>query len=303
MSRLGERVTGRNVWNRQRRDEQLLDVDDVAAGYETRQRWNDKADWVWSTSQTHEAIVSPEDFARAESIAAANGHQAPRKATATRRTYALSGLLTCGLCGRRMAGTWNNNRVHYRCRYAAEFAIAKGIDHPKSVYVREDRVTEALDAKLAELFDPDNIDATVAAMVAAAEPSEGADAKLEAARRKLADCDASLARHRAALEAGADPTIVAGWMREVSAERAGALVVIDKATSISGEVSEEAVRALIHQVRGALVSLSEASPALRAEVYAGMGLALTYDPGAKKVLGLLAPAPSACTTESVGGGT
>jgi site-specific DNA recombinase len=37
------RYTGRQVWNRQRRDEVLLDVEDVAAGHETKLRWNDRA--------------------------------------------------------------------------------------------------------------------------------------------------------------------------------------------------------------------------------------------------------------------
>jgi len=46
----------------------------------------------------------------------------------------------------------------------------------------------------------------------------------------LADCDRKLARHRAALEAGADPQLVAGWMAEVQAGRAAALAQARKAT-------------------------------------------------------------------------
>jgi DNA invertase Pin-like site-specific DNA recombinase len=34
------RYTGRQVWNRQRRDEVLIDINDVALGHQTRQRWN-----------------------------------------------------------------------------------------------------------------------------------------------------------------------------------------------------------------------------------------------------------------------
>jgi len=47
------RYTGYQVWNKQRRDEILLDVNDVAAGYETKLRWNDPDDWVWSTQPAH----------------------------------------------------------------------------------------------------------------------------------------------------------------------------------------------------------------------------------------------------------
>ena len=43
------RYTGRQVWNKQRKDEILLDVNDVAAGYETRMRWNDTGSWSGPT--------------------------------------------------------------------------------------------------------------------------------------------------------------------------------------------------------------------------------------------------------------
>lgn len=42
------RYTGYQVWGRQRRDEVLLDVDDVAAGHSSRRRWNPVDQWIWS---------------------------------------------------------------------------------------------------------------------------------------------------------------------------------------------------------------------------------------------------------------
>jgi hypothetical protein len=48
------RYTGRQVWNKQRKDGILLDVNDVAAGYETRMRWNQAGSWVWSDAIVHE---------------------------------------------------------------------------------------------------------------------------------------------------------------------------------------------------------------------------------------------------------
>jgi site-specific DNA recombinase len=53
------RYTGRQVWNRQRRDEELLDVDDVAAGYQSRMKWNPREEWVWSKEQTHGPSCPP----------------------------------------------------------------------------------------------------------------------------------------------------------------------------------------------------------------------------------------------------
>ena len=72
---MNPKYTGRQVWNRQRRDEVLLDVDDVAAGYQSRMRWNDASQWIWSTDQMHDPIVSSEDFSRAQSQMAVGAHR------------------------------------------------------------------------------------------------------------------------------------------------------------------------------------------------------------------------------------
>ena len=56
------RYTGRQVWNKQRKDEVLLDVQDVGMGYETRMRWNDPKTWVWSDAIVHQPLVGVEDF-------------------------------------------------------------------------------------------------------------------------------------------------------------------------------------------------------------------------------------------------
>jgi hypothetical protein len=60
------------------------------------------------------------------------------------RTANKPGLMQCGICGRRVQGSWNNGRAYYRCRFPAEYAIAK-YKHPKTVYLREDAVLTGLD--------------------------------------------------------------------------------------------------------------------------------------------------------------
>ena len=74
------RYTGRQVWNKQRKDEVLLDVNDVARGYETRLRWNDTGQWVWSDTIAQEPLVSVEDFEAARAVMAGAG-RAGRPAT------------------------------------------------------------------------------------------------------------------------------------------------------------------------------------------------------------------------------
>src|SRR5207248_1472112 len=144
------RYTGHEVWARQRRDEVLVDVDDVALGYEIKMRWNAKEDWVWSNDVVHEPLISAEVFDRAQAIASTGMHRPTNNKThRTRNIYALSGLMNCGLCGRRMQGQQNHGAAHYRCRFAYEYALANKVDHPRNVYLRERDVLPALDAWLA----------------------------------------------------------------------------------------------------------------------------------------------------------
>jgi site-specific DNA recombinase len=139
------RYTGRQVWNRQRRDEELVDVDDVALGHQTKLRWNDQTAWVWSAEQAHEPLVSPELFQQAQEQRAIAGHRTAVVRPKRKNTYILSGRIKCGMCGRRMQGNPNHGTPHYRCRFPSEYALAAEIDHPKTVYVREAAIVADLD--------------------------------------------------------------------------------------------------------------------------------------------------------------
>jgi hypothetical protein len=132
------------VWNRQRRDEVLIDVDDVALGHETKQRWNPEGEWIWSAETVHEPIVSRELFEAAQQHARAGTQRAvDRKPRATGRPYARA-LLLCDMCGRRMQGSWNEGRAHYRCRCPNEYGLANRVQHPRTVYVRKDAILPRL---------------------------------------------------------------------------------------------------------------------------------------------------------------
>lgn len=294
------RYTGRQVFNRQRRQDELVSVDDGAAGYRSKMQWNDRGDWVWSTGLAHEPIVDAETFTRAQQQVAAGAHRpAERKPRRTPRPYLLRGLIYCGLCGRKMQGNWNNDRAHYRCRLASEYALANELDHPKAVYVREDAVLPLLDARLAELFAPENIGATAAMLVGAQGATDGDEARVEAARRKLEDCDHRLAKYRAALEAGADPVVVSGWLQEVQGERLAA--ERDQAAALPSDTLDTTqVAAMLAEVGDIGQILAEADQALRGQVYGSMlGIRLTYMPDARTVAYEMSP----CAYERVGGGT
>ena len=67
------RYTGRQVWNRQRTDRNLVDPGDIALGHRPVQRWNLPDGWVISRKPAHPALVSEAGFMAAQDIRAARG--------------------------------------------------------------------------------------------------------------------------------------------------------------------------------------------------------------------------------------
>jgi len=209
------RYTGRQVWNKQRKQEILVVVVDDDLGHETKLRWNAPDQWVHSDAVAHPAIIDDETFAAVASKLAirkidTSGPRGPRQ---SRRPYQLRGLMNCGICQRRMQGSWNNGRPHYRYVYAEEYALANHVHHPRAVYLREDLVVPHLDRWLAQAFSPSRLPETIDAFVAAqdAESDDRHDAEQAQAHQITANCDAKLERYRLALEAGTDPALVSGW--------------------------------------------------------------------------------------------
>jgi site-specific DNA recombinase len=150
------RYTGRQVWNKQRTDEILLDVEDVAMGHTSVMRWNDPAKWVQSKQLAHTPLVEDETFTRAQEILTRPGTgRGGRHAThRTRNTYVFKGAVHRGVCQRRMQGQYAHGVAYYRCRFPQEYALANKVEHPRNVYIREDSVIEPLDAWLTRAVRP-----------------------------------------------------------------------------------------------------------------------------------------------------
>ena len=123
------------MWAKQRREEVLLDVEDVSAGHQTVMRWNAEEQWVWSAQPVHEALVSMETFRAVQArIVEARRGSKPRRGPKTERPYLLRGRLTCGLCRRKLQGSWHHGEPYYRCVYGTEYARSAKLDHLKVVY-------------------------------------------------------------------------------------------------------------------------------------------------------------------------
>jgi site-specific DNA recombinase len=148
------RYTGRQVWNRQRTDSELADPANTSLRHKSVQRWNLPDGWVISARLAHPALVSEAGFIAVQDINAARG-PAPKAGPAVpqKRQYLLAGLLTCGICGRRMESAWSNEKAAYRCRHGHTSAAPPDPARPKNAYIREDLILPHLPAVHLSLTD------------------------------------------------------------------------------------------------------------------------------------------------------
>jgi site-specific DNA recombinase len=281
------RYTGRQVWNRQRKDEVLLDVHDVALGYETKMRWNDPATWVWSDTTAHPPLIQAEDFEAAQLIRADAGrsrqHQRETRLLVI-HPYVLRGLIYCGICGRKMQAQHNNQRAYYRCRYAREYALASHIQHPVNVYIREEQLLPAVDNWLLTIFAPHRLTQTIRELAATSRPQPAPVIPGDDSAAVVADCDAKLARYQATLDAGGDPATIAAWTREVTTQRAAALARATARPATAGTpLTEETIQQIAQALGDIRDIIHTADPASKARIYNQLELRLTYQPGQNQV--------------------
>jgi site-specific DNA recombinase len=277
------RYTGRQVWNRQRKDEVLIDVQDVALGHTTKMRWNEAGKWIYSEQVVHPPIIDAPTFERAQQAIASRRHlTGPRERFRTRHVYVLQGRLICGVCDRKMQAHWANKMAYYRCRFPSEYALANKISHPLNVFIREHDLLPELDGWLAGEFAPHRIEATIEAMAAAqADPGDGQ--ATVTARQAIADCDAKMARYRAAIDAGGDLDEITGWINEAKAERLQAEAALRATPSKPHRLTRDEIKAIVERFASLAAVVQNADPADKAEIYKGLNLVLTYQPGARTV--------------------
>jgi site-specific DNA recombinase len=104
---LNEKYVGRGVWGKQVRTDELYDLDDVAAGYITRQRWANPQQWVYGPDNAHPPLIEQRLWDAARARLAVRSQQAQRGTRSSKTTmtpYMLRGLVHCGICERKMQG-------------------------------------------------------------------------------------------------------------------------------------------------------------------------------------------------------
>ena len=93
----------------------------------------------------------------------------------------------------------------------------------------------------------------------------------------MAECDPLLARHRAALEAGADPQMVAEWTRDVRRRRSAAEAGREaRPTRRPQRLGPDEVAVVVDGLGGLLDVLRTADANDKCELYRELGVSITY---------------------------
>ncbi len=283
------RYTGYGFFGRWTKCETLLNPDDIAAGHVVRFRRATTDRVVRSRQTAHPAIVSVETFTQTQLLRrskSAGGLCTARKQErsdrATVRSYPLRGRLRCSVCNRKMEASPRAHGMYYRCpaRTLAPHSpvLAR---HPAAVYVREAAICTPLNRWIATLFDAMNRDRTVQARV----DSQGGslvDTNLDQARRRLANAEARLRRHQAAIEAGVDPAAIVDAINQAHTERAAARAELDERPTTQ-ELTRQDIEAMIDSIGDVGAALTQAEPQNLTALYEALRLQMVYDPESRAV--------------------
>jgi site-specific DNA recombinase len=150
------------------------------------------------------------------------------------------------------------------------------------VNLREDAIIARVDTWLAREFAPHRMSDTLHALAEARQPGTRSASAEEAIAGKIAECDRKLAQYRAALDAGANPATVAGWIAETEAEKAACALVM-REPEPRPRLTEQEIRFVVDKFADIARVLSDANPDDKAEILRRLGLRLTYHPGRQLV--------------------
>lgn len=282
--------SGVRMWGKQEKVESLLDVEDVAAGTQTRMRWRERDQWVDPDRQTHEPLI-PADVMELVTARAGKGTSSGvRKPRDTHRVYPLRGLVFCGVCGRRMQGEYRpskreggQGRRLYRCdQFRARAVAPEIVGHPKTVVLNEGLLLPLLDAWIEDEFtDP--------TWLAAQQVSAEIPPAVVALRHRKAQLDEAVANLTGAIERGLISQAVLDQLHTREIELAQVKAELAVAARPVVAVSPEQVQGWIEALGGLAAALGKATDAERQDIYEALGLRLDYDPAQRTVRATATP--------------
>ncbi|MEO5873625.1 MAG: hypothetical protein ABIS86_22510 [Streptosporangiaceae bacterium] len=163
--------------------------------------------------------------------------------------------------------------------------MANRVQHPRNVYVREDRVIPLVNGWLTKIFSKHHIQQTVTDLFGTQELN-GASPDVLKAQAKVRDCNTKINRLRNAIEAGGDPVMIGPWITEAGADLASATAVLDFAEAAQvDQMTVDEIEQIMTALGSfaALLEAAGATPEQCSMVYEAMGLFVTYHPGKHEI--------------------
>jgi site-specific DNA recombinase len=252
--------------------------------------------WVWSTTPSHEPIVSRELFDQVEqralrnqrrSVLAAPKDYVQRSGRRAGRLYPLRGRVHCGICGRRMEGSHQKGANWYRCQfvYKRGIAAADAAGHPRVLGIREEVILDPLlDFLGRRLFGPDRLRLLhdeLAKSLGAVDDDHAV--QLATIDRQLADVDQAVRRQSLRLEEHDDPghpVVAAAKARieELATQRAA---LDDQRHQLASHRPDQPRP---HEIEAMLTAVPDLRPALArygandlADLFDAFNVSVTYD--------------------------
>jgi DNA invertase Pin-like site-specific DNA recombinase len=271
--------TGYSVTGRTRKVDVLKDIDAPSKGDRIKQTAVPREQWVWSPDPTHEPIVSLEAWEAVQTRMEANaGGRSPRRRrpNADDRHYLFAGRIRCEICGKGLEGNPVGKRLYYRCRFHRSSANTPR--HP-NCQISEDVVADIVDRWIAELFEPSHREEVVAVLLEAAGDSTSEVAiQIERERSRIRTAKNKLEKCHRLLAEDVDPAVLAGWIREATAEREVAEAALRELQRDQPAIDEAAIRSMLDALGEARYAMIRADRPTRKALYASLGLALRFDP-------------------------
>jgi hypothetical protein len=200
-----------------------------------------------------------------------------------RRTYVLGGLVRCGVCRRQMAGEMVRENAYYRC---AARTLAPGsaalADHPITVNLREDVIVEASNRWMGRLFQPENVDRTVAELLGS-QPATAVSIDVGAAKGASSRGEQRLQRFQDAIAAGVDPMALVEPMNQAQADKAAAQAEIDTASKQAKLLDVAEIYAVIDLLGDVGDNLADARPRALTRLYMEQDVSAVYQPDERAV--------------------
>ncbi|MEV8371129.1 recombinase family protein [Kribbella sp. NPDC056861] len=278
------RYTGYAIYGRWQKVEELLDPEDVAAGYIVRFRRSPQAKIVRSREPAHPAILSVETFtaAQLEKRRRRKGGRSDwssidRRRVSKKRVYELRGRIMCGICERKMEGAARHREtIYYRCNartLVPESATA--LAHPAQVYLREDLVSTAINRWIGQLFDPLHRRGTIDALLEADDSVARHAEHLAQLRDRVSAADVVMSRLQRALDAGWDPVELREQYNAAVAEKRSAEAAFGQ-LPCEEMLNRDELEGYIDQLGSMSRALDRAEPEERSQLYAALRLSLVY---------------------------